>query len=337
MTKFISKATLQEMKPKLEFDKGFDLRNVTRDGKDGVIAEFIGTGDFAAAWNERRQYEINAGRDQEPILYTPLYDVITDASLPEVVTIYRLGPAGVIFEEVLEGGEAKFASVASGTINVNIRQYAVALEYSKRLRIFNQLWNVSVVERQAGVAYNALLNHVHLSPILTATYAAANQTAAASGQGGLVQNMQRTLANAITNSATDATNPRRGPYALLINDADAFLVEEALRRRRQDGIDEISSFMSRIQTVISYNGWSGTRGSKTVSYAGVTANTGYLINLAYRDQDFRSFMKQPLDMAMGNPDVSRFIEEQAVWDTFFGVYANPTAAVEEVTFPTSGS
>ncbi len=338
MTDFVMKEMLAKQKPSLSFAPDFDLRKVTTEAKTpGVIAEFIGNGDFASQWNDRRIYEVNAGRDQEPVIYDRIYDVVTDASLPETVNIYRLGPAGVIFEEIKEGGEVKFVTVQSGDITVPIKQYGAGLEYTKKLRLYNQTWNVSVVERQAGIAYNALLNHIHLNPILAYSYAAANQTAAASGQGGLVQNTQKTIANAIAHAQSDATNPRPGPYVLLINPSNIYEVDKALRYRIQDGIDEISPIFGVIQTVIGYNGWTGVRGKKTVTYSGVTANRAYLISLNRRMEDFRSFFKQTLDMAMGNPDVSRFIEEQVVWDVHFGVYANPIAAVEEITLPTSGA
>ncbi len=337
MVNLISKDILAKEKPKLQFDKGFDLRNVTAEGKDGVIAEFVGTGDFATAWRERRIYEIDAGRDSEPILYTPLYSIVEDASLPEIVPIYRLGPAGVIFNEVKEGGEAHFVTVQSGDISVRIRWYNVALEYSKKLRMYNQLWTVSSVERQVGVAHNALLNNIHFSPILTASYAAANQTAAASGQGGLLQNVLRTIENGVTHAKADGTNPRRGPYNLVISSSNMFTVERALRRVPQQGFDEQSSVLNMIQNIIVYDGWTGLRGKKTVTYSGVTANKAYLVNAGQKEMDFLSFVKQSLDMAVGNADVSRGIEEQVVWDVHLGAYANPIAAVEEITLPTSGA
>jgi hypothetical protein len=37
----------------------------------------------------------------------------------------------------------------------------------------------------------------------------------------------------------------------------------------------------------------------------------------------------------GDPDNSRFIVGDDIWDTMFGVYASPAGAVEEITLPTS--
>src|SRR5690606_26720258 len=176
------------------------------------------------------------GRDQVPLLYTPIYREIRDANLPRNISIQRIGPGGVILEEVSEGGEVKFASVQSSEAAVRIRHYGVGLEYSKDLVVFNELWGVPIVERQVGIAYNALLNHIHFSPILTASYTAANQTAAVTTGATLTEDYFLTIEAAITAGRTDTTNPRRGPYALLVSSANLFTVEKALTRVPQQGV-----------------------------------------------------------------------------------------------------
>lgn len=332
--KFISKERLAKEKDKVAFPANLRLTEHVREmrGGNGRIFEFVGSDTFGDEWNQRRRYEVDAGRDMEPLLYPAVYSEIRDANLPEVVPVYRIGPGGVVFEEIFEGGEVKFASVTSSEFSVKIRHYGQGLEYSKDLVVFNQLWRVPIVERQAGIAYNALLNHIHFSPILTATYAAANQTAADSSGSTTVEDHLLTLENAIVNSRTDTSNPRRGPYALLVSSADELVIQKALTREVQQGLASQSRVIDSIQTVIAYDGWTGTRGSKTTTYSGVSSGTAYLINLGYRDQDFQSYMKQDLMQDGMQEDVTRFLT-QIVWDTYFGAYANPTAAVEEVTLP----
>lgn len=335
MIKFYSKAHLAKDKPKIAFPSGLRLTDHVREIRQGnqLVHEFIGTDTFGTEWYDRTRYEVNAGRENEPLLYAPLYSIIEDSTLPRTLTVQRIGPGGVVLEEVVEGGEVKFASITSSEFAVTMKHYGVGLEYSKDLVIFNELWNVPIVERQVGIAYNALLNHIHLNPILAATYAAANQTAANTGGSTTVEDFMLTIEDAITNSKADTTNPRRGPYALMIAGAQQNVVEKALTREVQQGLASQSRMLDTIQSVIVYDGWSGTRGLKTTTYSGVTSGTGYLVNLQYKDQDFVSYMKQALESAMGNPDLSRFILEQIIWDTYFTNYANPTAAVEEITFP----
>lgn len=334
---FYSKAQLAKSKPSIPFPPGFKLSDHVREigrGNDGHrIYEFVGTDSFGAEWQQRQFFEVNAGRDEEPLVYQQLYDITASADLPKNVDINRIGPGGVIFEEVFEGGEVKFSTITSSEITVPIRHWATGLEYSKDLVIFNSLWNVAMIERQMGVAHNALLNHLHLNPIISFTYTGDNQTAAETGGATTTEDWLLTLEAAIANSRADTTNPRRGPYYLLIAGANEFMVERALQRVPQQGVAlQANSALSAIRGVISYDGWTGTRGAKSVTYTGVSAGTAYLISQQYRGQDFRSFEKQSLQNEGTQEDISRFLT-QTVWDSYYGVYANPVAAVEEITWP----
>lgn len=334
---FISKASLAKSKANVPFPQGLILRDHLREigrpqQNQHHVYEFIGTDNFGAEWNRRQRYEIDAGREEEPILYLPVYDVVSDSSLPQNITVNTMGPGGVIVEEVFEGGEVKFSGISQGQYVVSVRHWATGLEYSKDLVVYNQLWNVAIFERQLGVAHNALLNHLHFGPILTFTYAAANQTPAATGGANKVEDYFLTIESAITASKADTANPRRGPYTLLASSANAFIIERALTRVAQEGFARQSSALDMIRDVIIYDGWTGTRGMKSVTYPGVTAGKAYLISQQYRGQDFRSFEKQGLQNEGTEEDISRFLT-QSVYDSYYGVYANPLRAVEEITWP----
>lgn len=336
----ITRDMLVKERPVVPFPPNFRLSDHVREaGRNGLGArvwEFIGTDTFGDEWQKRVQYEVDAGRDLEPLLYTPIYSIIQDASLPKNVDIQLLGPGGVFFSEILEGQSVKFATVTSSSFSVPIKHFGVGLEYSKDLVVFNSLWNVAVVERQVGIAYNALLNHIHLSPILTYSYTASNQTAPHASLGTtLEERVFRTLEDAIVASKMDTTNPRRGPYALLCSPADLFLLERCLSRVAQQGFGKQSSAIDMITTLIAYDGWSGTMGNISVSYPGVSSPKCYLIDLALKDRYARSFEKQGLMQAIGEADTARFIQEQVVWDCYLGVYINVAAMVEEVTLPTT--
>lgn len=336
--KLFSRDMLAKDKPKVAFPAGFQLkdhlREIGRQTDGNRIYEFLGTDDFGPEWTTRQRYEIDAGRAEEPLLYTPLYEIVSDASLPKNVDVETIGPGGVVFEEVFEGGEVKFSGITAGEYTVPIRHWATGLEYSKDLVIFNALWNIAIFERAMGIAHNALLNHLHLSPITTYTYAAANQTAANTDGASVAENYMLTLQDAVTAARADTTNPRRGPFTLLINSSNVFTMERSLTRVPQTGIELQSSAIDAIRNVIVYDGWTGTRGHKVVTYSGVTANKAYLISQQYRGADFRSFEKQALQNEGQETDISRFLT-QSVYDSYYGVYANPLRAVEEVTLPTT--
>lgn len=339
MITVLTKEALASAKPTAKSKPGFRLMEHLRfmeQSPGRTVVEFAGTGDFSAQWFERQRYEVAAGRDAEPLLYTPIYNEVSDPSLPRNVSIYKLGPAGVIFDEVTDGGEVKFITVGQSNFTIPIKHYAVGLEYTKDLVVYNELWNLPIIERQAGAAFNALKNHIHLSPFLNASYTSANQTAASADGTTLAEKYLRTIEDAVTAASTDTANPRRGPYAVLVSSANLFTMERALLRVPQEGLAIQSSAIGRIQHIIAYDGWSGVRGKKTVSYSGVTPGKAYLINLGFKEQDHQSYEKQPLQTTSADGDLSRFILENAVLDSYFGVYANPLASTEEVTLP-SGS
>lgn len=300
------------------------------DGQKGVVAEFIGSDTFNQAFKKRQMYEVDAGRDQEPILYTTIYNTVSDPSLPEIMEVFTLGPAGVVLEKITEGGEVKFITVGESSKTIKQIQYGVGLQYTKRMVKFNNLWQMAFIERQVGVAHNALMNHLHLSPILTATYGANNQTAADTTGANLVEKTSKTIQNAIQHAKQQK---RRGPYDLVITGGNEVLVKNALLYRLQDSGGATPPGIEQIQNVILYDGWTGARGAKEVSYAGVTAGKAYLASKQYKDQDFQSWESQPLEDVIGQADASRFILEETIWDCFIGTYANPTNAVEEITLP----
>jgi hypothetical protein len=338
-TTTLTREMLRKERARAQFAAGLILKDhlkvVQSDGEGKTVVEFVSTDNFNRAWYERQRYEVDAGRDLEPLLYTPIYSITEDATLPRNVPIYRLGPAGVVFEEVTEGGEVKFASVGQSNISVPIKHYAFGLEYTKDLLMYNELWALADVERQAGTAFNALLNHIHLAPILNGSYSAPNQTPASAVGATLTEKYLRTIEDGITAASTDTTNPRRGPYVLLVSTSNLFTMERALTIAPQQGFTLQSSALSRIQQVIAYDGWTGVRGKKAVTYPGVTANKAYLIDTGYRERNFKSFVKQGLQRTTGNEDVSRFVLEQSVWDWYGGLFADVIGAVEELTLPTS--
>lgn len=319
----------------VDFNSNRDMRLAK--GSDGqTVAEFIGAGSLPTSFFERQRFEVQNGRDMEPMLYPAIYMGVQDATLPEMFTINQTGPVGAVFERIDEGGEVKFASLGSSTKSVTLYQYAAGIEYSDRIFRFNQLFRLPFIERQFGQAFNALMNHIHFNPILTYSYGASNQTAASSTGTTLVEKMHNTFDSAIQNSRDDSTWPRRGPYTILCASANLSTIRRAVERVPQQGFQQQSpEVFDNIRAIIAYDGWTGTRGKKSTTYSGVTANKAYLISLSHMDEDLQSYVQQPLRMQRGDGDLSRFIVEQVIWDTWFGVYASPRAAVEEVTLPTS--
>lgn len=331
-----------KIKPRWTFKKGTDLANQFKyagaDG-DARVTEFIGNGDFAQVFRERQDYEFWAGFEEVTELYPALYNVVEDMNLAEFVKVNAMGPAGVVLNQVLEGGEVQYMTVGESSFVAQILHYAVGVRYTKQMMAFNRTWELAEVEREVGKATRALLNHVHFNPILTHSYAATNQTAANTSGATLQENYLLTLEDAITNSKirNKTTNPnyRPGPYALVVASGNYFMWEKALTRVPQQGVELQGRVGSEIAALIEYDGWSGEMAGVTVDYAGVTTNTSYLVSLPAARRYLRSYVKQRLMRNPGDPDNSRFIVGDDIWDTMFGVYAAPEGCVEEITLPTT--
>jgi hypothetical protein len=53
---------------------------------------------------------------------------------------------------------------------VSFVTYAAGIEYNEDIIEYNQTWKVTEVAIAFGEAYNKLLNHIHLYPIISGSY-----------------------------------------------------------------------------------------------------------------------------------------------------------------------
>lgn len=333
--------------PVAEMPEAFDAKKHLREASGrGVVAEFTGAsaGQFAAGFFTRLRQEVQNGREDVPLLFESIYNVTRDMSIQETETIYTFGSddVGVVFDEILPGGEVKWASVGGATKSIYQKQWAKGIQYTKRLFKFGRFFQISAVERAFGRAANAVQNHIHFNPIMTHTYETRNQTDGGAlvdpfnfpDTADIAEKYHRTLDSAMAHARNDDEYHRPGPYALLVSNSDLSTVRKALENPQQQGIQRISlEVMDNIQTVIGYRGWSGTDGNGTVSYGGVTAGKAYLIDLSQAMFDFQSLYSQDLQPTEVGAEHARFVVEQVLWDMFLGIYAAPGRAVEEITWP----
>lgn len=323
--------------PYMAFPEGFSFKDYGRvlTGDKNNVFELTTQGQFGAAFSKRLEYEVDAGRDMEPIVYTPIYDQMVNAGFEENFEINTLRDVGVVMTQFLEGGEVQFATVGSGSHTIKILQYAAGIRYTDKLFLYNKTWMMPPIEREFGKATNALHNHSHLNPILEADYATAGKQTAASTVGDTVyEKTANTLDAAVSTSVKDKKDPRRGPYVLLCSLSQLTLIERSLGRVPQEGFNRQPSSLGQIRTIIAYDGWSGNNGKEDVTYAGVTSGKAYLIHTGHREFDFQSKVKIPFRRQEAPGELSRFIAREIVFDTHYGLYAAPTRAVQEVTLPT---
>jgi len=268
--------------------------------------------------------DVELGREQVQLLYQPIYDRIQDANLPRVLDAKWALTGTVVFTEHIEGEEVKFGRLQAeqGPI-ARILTYTAGFEYTKEMKDFNEAFSVEILNRSIGEAYNALLNHIHLSPIINFAYKSANKTAyqGESGDPAWV-GIYKTLVKAVADAAT----AKRPGTILLASSADQHLIEMALKGGHQvEGT--IYPAVTGIQSVIYYDGWEVAVGKKSYTYDGVTPGKAYLIR---PKRGFKELLKQDLRVEATSGDLSRLIESQIVAYAYRGVYAAVEENVQEI-------
>lgn len=279
--------------------------------------------------------DVELGREEVPTLYGPIYDTLVDANFPKEFEAKWAQHGTVVFFEHLEGGEVKFGSLQAeqGPI-ARIKGYAAGFEYTKEMEIFNQTFNFEFLNRAFGEAHNAILNHLHLAPIINFDYKQKNKTAAvyvkADGTAGTAQDHHYILSlrETIRKALKDARTAKRPGTILLANSADKEDIEDAL-----------SSFTIQatpygatggITDIIYYDGWETQVSKKSYAYAGVEAGKAYLIR---PKRGFKELVKQSLQVNAHVGDASRLVEAQIIGDFWRGVFAAVEENVQEITLP----
>jgi hypothetical protein len=196
---------------------------------------------------------------------------------------------------------------------------------------YDRSYEIGMNARAFGRAYNYLLNHIHLSPIIAATYTGANAQAAVTGQGSLVANTLVQFQQAYRVAALAV--PQRVPTVILANEADRFQIEDALLT---PVLDAQGNQLRRVpvDTIIYYNGATVTNGITAFTYPGVTAGTCYFISPRLR---MKELVHHDMRVDVGPADISRLIEGQQVARARRGLYLDINNSVTKVTLSTSAT
>ena len=299
------------------------------------VSEMITTSQGAMDLLEKVRIDIDVGLADVPLLYQPLYERIDGPFPGGAVQIGGdvLFDANVVFLQKLEGEEVVFGTLAraGAPTFVPISTYAAGFEWTEDMIEFDRSYEIGMNSRAFGRAYNYLLNHLHLSPIIAATYTGTNAIAANTGNGSLVANTLVQFQSAYRNAALAV--PQRVPTVILANEADRFQIEDALLT---PVLDALGNELRRVpvDTIIYYNGATVTNGVNSFTYPGVTQGTCYFIAPRMR---MKELVHHDLRVDVGPADLSRLIEGQQVGRARRGLYTDLNNSVEKITLATSTS
>jgi hypothetical protein len=301
--------------------KSLDWADEVAEGRT-TIKEMIGTDDGASEFLEKVTYDAYSGREAVPLLYKSIYTTREDRNFPLVMTAEEFGPVQVVFLQKYEGGEVKFGTLAPGEEKVvRMVTYAAGIEYNEDIIEYNQTWRVSDIGVAFGEAYNKLLNHLHLSPIVSGTYAttaggnAAQYEAQKDGTAQLVAfdtDIETTFLNALQILPKGTK--------LLVNEFDLPRIEDAVAGAMLD--DNNPNIVKRritMSDMIVYNGDEVEVGGKTYTYPGVTAGEAFLV---VPKKNFGEYIKHDLRIDSDDGDLSRLILTQVVGRARRGLIAS---------------
>lgn len=283
--------------------------------------------------------DVELGKEDVPLLYSSIYERVSDPNFPKEFEAKWAQYGSVVFFEHLEGEEVKFGSLQaeSGPI-AKIQGYAAGFEYTKEIEMFNQAFNLEILNKAFGEAHHAILNHMHLGPIIQYKYKTANKTAPVyvdekrkrlktADNSHAVLSLRETLIQGIKDSRVS----KRPGTIILANSADQYDIEEAMSSFTI-GATPFRS-VEGISTIIYYDGWETNVGRKSYEYPGVPAGKAFLIR---PKRGFKELVKQDLQINATMGDLTRLVESQIVGDFWRGVFAAIDENVQEITFPTFG-
>jgi len=293
------------------------------------IKEMIATANGAMDLIQKVRVDVEFGQAEVPLLYEPIYDRIPGPFPGRAVQLgENLLQANIIFLEKFEGGEVQFGTLSRGVPKfVTLQTYAAAFEYTEDMLEWDSTFEVEMLNRAMGRAYNYLLNHLHLSPIITYTYTsgASSNTTAFDTTGADVQH--KTL-NTFRNAYQTAVSakPQRTPSIILASESDRFQIEDALLAPVRDAQGNPLPRVP-VDTIIYYDGASITVGNKTYTYSGVTPGTAYFVMPKFK---FKEFVHHDLRVDASDDDLSRLIASEIVGRARRGLYADLANSVQKI-------
>lgn len=268
--------------------------------------------------------DVELGREQVPVIYGPIYERLSDPNMPRLIDAKWALYGTVIFTEHMEGEEVKFGKLAvEHGPTARILTFTAGFEYTKEMKDFNDSFSLEILNRSMGEAWNALLNHIHLNPIIVHNYAAGNKTG---WQGAADDDLWVGYWKTLNAAVNDANVAKRPGNILLASAQNRANIEMALKGGYQIGGTTYPA-VDGVDTVIYYDGWTIQVGKKSYTYAGVTPGKAYLIRPR---RGFKELVKQDLRIEAAAADLSRLIESQIVGYGYRGTYAAVTENIQEI-------
>lgn len=276
--------------------------------------------------------DISSEQAIKPPLYTEIYEEIKDKSFPasvEVKDVIGLRAAfGIVGDgEAVPLADFKVKSMGSAHFKTYATGYSVTEEWVE----FNQFWKIEMANKALGEAHNAILDHIHLSPIFTAKL---EKEAETDKWVGKTEEEKKASAltkiyNSLRQGIQEALKRRteRGyifkPSVLICNSATSLDVMSAIKGETEKG--KTFGSIGMIDKIIIYDGWAGNVNGVKYDFAGPKNNEVYLVE---PKRGFKALVKKDVTrieqkgnvLRLGNLDVAQYFMRAVVADIANGVH-----------------
>ena len=333
-----SKRRNQSIKEQIPYTISGEQRTVTKEIDNGQLlipelsrpmGELMSTDDQMEELMEKIVLDVEMGREQVPTVYDPIYENIENRNFPKVLDASWATEGLVVFLEYMEGSEVKMGTISAheGPI-ARIQTWAAGFEYTEDMIEYDHDFEMEQLNRAFGEAYNALLNHIHLYPIISFNYESDNQTKAEDVDAVEEDDpWQLQIKQTLREAMREANLQRRPGNVLLTSRYMEGEIEEAMGTMVIDGTEYPA--VGGIDDIVYYDGWETKVGKKKYEYSGVDHTKGYLIRPR---RGFKELVKHGL-LIDGQPgNLKRLIEEVVVGRTRRGVFAAVEENVHEIDF-----
>ncbi|MGP1438302.1 MAG: hypothetical protein ACTTKH_04445 [Treponema sp.] len=262
-----------------------------------------------------------------PPLYKTIYEEIVDSSFPaslEVKDIIGLQTAfGIVGDgESVPLGEFKCEELGT----VHFKTYATGYSVTEEWVAFNQFWKIAQANKAIGQAHTAILDHIHLSPIISAEYKDDKLTKKETVKDGtplqiVYASLRKGLKDAM--SRKNSRGYTFKPTLALCNSSTALDVMSAIKGETERG--KTLGSLGMIEKVVIYDGWAGTVNNVKYEFIAPKDNEVYLVE---PKNGFKALVKKELTkieqkgnvLSLSNLEVAEFFMRAVVADVSGAVH-----------------
>jgi hypothetical protein len=281
----------------------------------------------------------------QPEFYPLIYNQISNPGFSRTMTLQEIYPIGIKFDtnegsdESVTLGDFKTGSTETITQIIKAAGYTWDLSFE----MYNTLFQMQALNDAVARGYVAQLNHDHINPIVSGTYAGAKATAASTVGDTWMEKVYHTILNArrdLAERVDPVTDRQIAPtgLVLLCSLTDAEDIQWVINGQLNTPADSKNlSSIPGISAVIGYEGDTITVGDKEYDFPGIDSGTVYMIK-----PDERSFItawKRQLTMlTQSQGNILKLERERRAWYYVNGIYNTYgiTNRVQKITLPTIG-